>query len=205
MNPKNIMRVLHHGAGRFDRVTLVPVLRQKSKSDVRIRKRVALYQATDNDRNTAAFQLDFVQSKAVLFVTLLRTVLNVLTRIVERTHAFIADVLNERGLVQQLDDKSSVVVREAPQNQSFCLKNFHALTMDYEGLCVFKRQLFSAAANNRLHARAGGVTKLRGDRFGHFGLDYRRERRVSFIDGVDEWVSVNKSVRHAFRRIRDFG
>src|SRR2546423_15438058 len=103
--------MFHYRQGRFEGVALVPVGRQKSKANVRIRQRISLQHAADADRSRIRFQLDKVQAKTVRIITLHWSVDDIASRGVGITNALIADIANERRIVEQFENELGVRVR----------------------------------------------------------------------------------------------
>src|SRR5262249_23025367 len=107
-----------HGGGRFERVALFPVRGKKREAEIGMRKRVALKNAAHADRFARFDQLDEIEAEPEARVAGNRAVCNVPARVLERTHTAVADVLDERRLVEQRQDEGRVFRREVAQPQT---------------------------------------------------------------------------------------
>src|SRR5204862_4599049 len=97
--------MVHYGRGGFEGVALVPVSGQKSKSDVWIGKRLSLQYSTDANRRRIRLQFHQIQTKAVRLIALHWSIDDVTSRGIQLAHAFIANIANERRIVEQFENE----------------------------------------------------------------------------------------------------
>ena len=109
--------VTHRGLGRLEGKPLSPEFRQECVTDVDVRQVVALEQPAHADGSAVRLARDVPQAEAVLFVHRHRPLAQVAMRVFDGAHAAIADVLDERRLVEQLHDEWRVVEFEAAQRE----------------------------------------------------------------------------------------
>src|SRR5262249_44348123 len=70
------------------------------------------------DRRARLVQLDEIETKAMARVARHRTVLDIPARVLQRAHAAVADVLDERRLVEERQDERRVRGREIAQTET---------------------------------------------------------------------------------------
>lgn len=117
--------VVHHGGGGFARVALPPEFLQEREADVHVLEPIALQQAADADGRAGLFQLDQVQAKSEFAVAGDGASGDVAASVGEGARTAIADIFEEGGLVQKLQDERGVILGEAAQQQPFRFEDFH--------------------------------------------------------------------------------
>jgi hypothetical protein len=118
-------RMSHDHACRFERIALRPVFGEEGKADVRIWKRIALKQAAHAERHAVGLAFDAHEAVSVARVAGDGSVGNVLARVVEGPHAAVADVAQERGLVDEPEDEFAIVSGELAERQPRGLEHGH--------------------------------------------------------------------------------
>src|SRR5438132_10220011 len=98
-------RVVHHCRGCFEGVAFIPISRQKSESNVGIGKTLSLQYPADPDSRSIRFQFNEIQTETVRLVAPHWSIDKVAPRVVEIANAFVADIANERRIVQQFEDE----------------------------------------------------------------------------------------------------
>ena len=101
--------------GRLEGVALRPVRGQEGKADVRVVERIALEHAAHADLGAVGLAQDAQQPVPVARVAGDGPLGDVPARVLRRAHAAVADVAQERGLVQETHHEFRVVVGELPE------------------------------------------------------------------------------------------
>lgn len=137
---QSIFTVLHNGEGRFESVTFLFVLRKQRKTDVRLGQRFTFYKSAKADwrpgRNATVkerarvivslrLQLYQIKAKAIVAVAFCKARLDVLAGLFDGSNAAVADELNERRLIQQVENEFGIVADYLAKNEPFGFEDFH--------------------------------------------------------------------------------
>ncbi len=109
IQPQRFFPIRHHSRGRLVGVSFRPKPRKKGKSNIHILQGLSFDQTANPDRDTPLLQLGQIQAKAQSGIHFNRAFQNIVTCVFEGSHAFIADELQPRGIIQKLKDELCIV------------------------------------------------------------------------------------------------